>query len=364
MKTLIVTDLHIGEFTHGFIDPETGHNSRLIDVYRRFNKIRKYCIKNNIDTIVIPGDIYDLKTPKNLIRKTFAQIVKKTIQKKLKLIIMIGNHDISSSTGHALAEMEELSGIIDGLTIISTPKVMRLGDVDFMFLPWNPFNTREDNHNELLELSKQIKRKSVLIGHFATNKNTYGITDDEEILDFDYVKSLNFNAVFLGHLHKHCQLDKNMWHIGSFTRTSFNEEDEVKQVVEFDNDNCTYEFIEFDDRKFKTFTYQDNFEQFEYEIENTDLSELVTRIQIKIKENDLKYEKIDQLINFVKENSWKYVGTIKDIVKVENSSFTMTEKTTPKDAFKIYLEENTEFFGDLKTECYQEGLKILESLKG
>jgi len=360
MKSIIVTDLHTGEFSHGFVDPKTGYNSRLLDVYRRFNKLIKYCINNNIQNIIIAGDIYDLKTPKNLIREIFATIVNKTISNKLKLYVLIGNHDISSSSGHALAEMEKLSSLIDGLTIISKPQKIVIGGIDFLFHPFNPFNKQEDNHNELMVLSGS-KNRSVLIGHFATNKNTYVVDEDEKekLIDFDFLKSCKFDMVFLGHIHNHYKLDDHIWHIGSFTRTSFNEENECKYIVEFDHNNFMYEFIEFDDRKFKTFVYDNNIEFFEKEILHTNLADLVTRFTITMDENDINHEKIDKLQSYVKEKSWNFIGTVKKIIK-KNNTFTMTEKTSPVDAFKIYCNENRDSIGeDYFDDCIKNGLMLL-----
>jgi DNA repair exonuclease SbcCD nuclease subunit len=357
VKSIIVSDLHIGEFSHGFVDSESGYNTRLLDVYKRFNRLIKYCVKNGIKNIIIPGDVYDLKTPKNLIREIFATIVTKTISNKLKLYVLLGNHDYSSSSGHALSEMEQLSLLIDGLTIISEPKKIDIDGVDFIFHPFNPFNTKEDNEAELIELAKQKTKKSVLIGHFSTDKN---LAIDEKSLDYNILKSLNFDIVFLGHIHENIQLDEHIWHVGSFTRTSFNEEVECKSVVEFDHRNFTYEFIEFDDRKFKTFVYQNDIEKFENEILSTDLSELVTRIDVSIDENDIANDKIDELTTYVKENSWNFCGIVKDI-KRDINTFTMTERTTPVDAFKTYCDENKDIIGsEFFKECIKQGLLLLE----
>jgi len=365
MKSLFTTDLHTGEFSHGFID-ESGLNSRLIDITNRFNKLVKYCKKNCISHLIIGGDIYDIKTPKNLIRKIFASLVKTAVENDLSLILLIGNHDISSSTGHALVELEELSSAIKGLTIISTPQIIEIGNVEIAFFPWNPFNNQQQNHEQLQLLADKITKRSILLGHFATNKNAYNELEKQENIDFEFLKSLEFDIVFLGHIHKRDQLAENIWHISSFTRTSFNEENEMKYVVEFDHDSFDYEFIEFDDRQFKTFSYDSSkdFELFKQQIENEDLSELVTRMHVTIAENDINHDEIDRLVGLVKEKSWKFSGIVKDIIKTANASFSISEKTTPEVAFKMYCEENSDMLGAAYNDCLKEGIAILNDVRG
>ena len=350
MKTIIIADLHIGEFIHGFVDSDTSLNSRLLDIFKRFNTLIKYCVKNDVSNIIIAGDVYDMKVPKNLIRKNFAKLVNTTIEKEIMLYILIGNHDISSSSGHALVEMEELS--IPGLTIISKPQTINIGNVDFSFYPWNPFNNQEINHTELIKLKTD---KTVLIGHFSTTKTMI----EPNNVDFIFLKDLSFDLVLLGHIHQYTELAQNIYHISSFTRTDFNEEKDMQYIVEFDHESFSHEFVEFPDRVFKTFVYDNNFSNFKKEIEKTDLSRMITRIKVVIEENDEKHDEIDKLCLYVKQKSWKFNGVIKDIVRL-NNSFTLTEKITPKIAFKIYCEENADMIGEKYLEdCYNTGINIL-----
>jgi len=353
MKSVIVSDLHIGELSHGFVDSDTSLNSRMLDIFKRFNTLIKHCLKNDISNIIIAGDVYDLKTPKNLIRKNFAKLVNKTIKAGIKLYILIGNHDISSTSGHALVEMEELE--IKGLMIISTPQTISIDNVDFSFFPWNPFSNQDLNHSELIKLKTD---KTVLIGHFSTTKTMI----EPNNVDFVFLKSLNFDLVFLGHIHKYEELASGIYHISSFTRTDFNEEDEMQYIVEFDHDTFEYDFVEFPDRVFQTFSYDNNisFLKFKNDIEKADLSKKITRMHVVIEENDELHDEIDKLTVYVKNNSWKFYGITKDIIQL-NNSFTLTEKVTPNIAFKIYCEENIDSIGERYfKDCYNAGIEILQ----
>jgi exonuclease SbcD len=121
MKTLIVSDPHFGEFSHGFVDAESGLNSRLLDIQKVFENVINYAIENGIDNIIIEGDIYDIKNPGNFIRSMFVSLVSKIIEADIKLYIITGNHDQRSSfiISNSLSELKAISS-----NLIPTLKVI------------------------------------------------------------------------------------------------------------------------------------------------------------------------------------------------------------------------------------------------
>jgi len=384
MKSIIVSDLHAGELSHGSIDPETGYNTRLLDTKRILEEVVEYSIKHNIENIIIAGDIYNIKNPKNFVRFVFASVITKAVRANKKVYIITGNHDQTSSHygGHSLSEMQKMSAIIDNLKIISYPEIIKVGNIQFGFFPYvnkgecgilddSTFN--DWNKEQLLKMSKELDKeyKSILICHLETDKSLVHVYEETlgNVIELSFLKKLKFNLIFSGHIHKKQQLSKNIYHIGSMVKTSFNEEGEEKYFAVVNHDDLHIEFIKTNDREFKTFKIDlsestKKLAAFIRKIKNTDVSEMITRLVVKVNADDLEsIETMNEVYEDLFKRSWKCVGKEEEIVREDMESTKISDKHAPSDALKTFILENKEMFGDDSEACKKEGLSIIEEVK-
>lgn len=86
MNILHTSDLHLGKMLENF--------SRLPEQEQFFHELEIICDNEDIDIILIAGDVYDVKNPKALAEKLFYNSLKKLSKNGQRLIIIIaGNHD-------------------------------------------------------------------------------------------------------------------------------------------------------------------------------------------------------------------------------------------------------------------------------
>lgn len=86
MNILHTSDLHLGKSLEGV--------SRLFEQERFFDELINICDTEEIDIILIAGDVYDTKNPKALAEKLFYKALKTLSKDGERLIIIIaGNHD-------------------------------------------------------------------------------------------------------------------------------------------------------------------------------------------------------------------------------------------------------------------------------
>jgi len=373
MSTLVLTDPHFGEYSHGFIDRETGLNSRLLDIKGIFERIIHYAKENKVKRIVVAGDSYDVKNPKNFIRALFADSVTEALKSDIEIYVMTGNHDMTQSagTGHSLSEMEMYAKVIPNLTVISTPTILNWDNTDWVFFPHvnrgdHGILARDDikewNKTKIKELSAKVDSNSVLIGHFSTDASC---EVDKQAIEIGFLQGLNFGLILLGHIHKQQKLTDKIYHIGSMARTDFHEEKSKKYFAIINNLDISFEEIH--DREFKTFNLNLNknitkFKVYDQSIRKLDLSKVVTRLIVTIKEEDESKVEIDALEDYIRDTSWKFTGTVKNIIQGDVDETFMDNDQSPLQLFEVYVNENPTFFGTDSEFCLNKGTTILESL--
>lgn len=379
LKSLIVSDSHFGEYHHGFIDPKSGFNSRLLDIYDVFSSVADYARKNDIKHIFIAGDVYDQKNPKNYIRYMFGSIVAKLLLSNINVYILTGNHDQTSSKigSNALSELKAISKVLSNLIVIDKPTLKTIDNIQFILFPRvNRSEIQGDVKSyietELTHFCDSLQDQyTFLIGHFSTDKTQLGPEEqDEYVIALDVLKSLPIDFTILGHIHRMQKLTPTIYHVGSMVRTDFNEENEQKYFFVLNHNEYKVKFIKIQDREFKTLSIDlttdvTRFDQFFEQIKVMNLSDCITRLCIRYNESDDDGLPLTELIDYLTKNSWKYTGIIRDIVRTTQSRQSeITEQFSAKEAFLTYINENKEYFGDYTSECLSEGQKILNSVRG
>ena len=392
MKLVIVSDPHIGDYSFGKTDSQTGLNLRLLDFLNNLDQTVDFAIEKKVNAYLVAGDIYRVKHPNSKIRKQFVPRIKKLIQNGIRVILLTGNHDMTTSAdgAHALSEMEELCELIDELEVYSKVKTIKIDDTELYLLPFvnrsvekllteeafvNFQNVKIKEFNELTQKSKA--KYKLFFGHFGTDQSVIGSSFDldmsanenENMIKLSVFDKGDWTKVYLGHIHKQQELNSIVRHVGSLGRVDFSEEKENKGFYYYENGND--EFVEVEDRQFKTFklnlTEDDckkKLDQFFKKIKDQNLQNTIVRIKSDVRQTYLKTLGLEEIESYLRENTWHSLGFVLNIVNEESKpDQEITTSDTPDDALKKHIEMHPERFSGIEDKAFKIGIELLTLVK-
>lgn len=221
MKLLLTCDLH----------NKKGLTSRLILDYLDY--LQDYYHKNNIDKIVIMGDIFNKNS--NIKTEIFVPFFLKFLEMKesgVEFIFIIGNHDVYNKDYDTLIDtFSPLGKVVKGYEEI---------DLDGKVGGFLSYTNREED----LPTSKEAQWlfTHLSIANFSFD-NSYHATEKhafkEELFE-------DYSLVFTGHFHRH-QYRKNIVYVGSPIQLYRGEINQDKGFVIFDTDSEKWEFVEYNE---------------------------------------------------------------------------------------------------------------------
>lgn len=393
MKAIVVSDTHIGDYPYGKTDPETGLNTRLLDFLDNFDQTIEFAITKKANVFIIVGDIYRVKHPSSKIRKQFAAKLAKIIQANIKVILMTGNHDMTTSSdgAHAMSEMEELSPLIDQLTVVSSPSVI---DIDNTRLYCLPFVNRGEQElltpEDFLKFQKQKIQEfndiddseevyySLFFGHFGTDKSEVGNSFDLDMSSNEFENMIQLSdfgkkwtKIYLGHIHKHQEFNNVARHVGSIGKVDFSEEDEQKGFYFYEDGHD--EFIPIKDREFKTFQLnlkdeqcKEQLNKFYKDIQKIDLSNSIVRIKVNVIQTYYPLVKFDKIESYLRTNCWHFTSVDINVIAKEDINENIEKITStdlPTEALKKYVEKHPDRYKGIEEKVITKGHEILTIVK-
>ena len=221
MKLLLTGDLH----------NKSGINSQLVLDYLDY--LQEYYFNNNIDYIIIMGDIFNKNS--NIKTDIFVPFFLKFWEMKqsgINFIFIVGNHDIYNKDydtlidtftplGKVIKEYEEIE--LDGKVCGFLPYAMKEEQ-----LP-------ENKDAQWLFTHLSIANFSFDNAYHATEKHAFR----EELFE-------DYSLVFTGHFHRH-QYRKNIIYVGSPIQLYRGEIGQNKGFIVLDTNTENWEFIEYTD---------------------------------------------------------------------------------------------------------------------
>ncbi len=187
MKIAITADIHL--------QTEKTYPER----YNALVNILDQMIAENIDNIIIAGDLFDTRTQNYTV---FDELCKKKKYKKIKFYVIPGNHDPVISPKYFTA---------DNIKIINSPKILSIEEtpINCFFIPY----ILDKSMGEIIaEYKETLPETWVLIGHGdylsgIRDINPYepGIYMPLSRKDIEYYEP---SRVILGHTHKGINLGK------------------------------------------------------------------------------------------------------------------------------------------------------------
>lgn len=235
MKILHTSDLHIG---HNFSGIDRS------DEFEKFFEFLKQTIKKeNIDLLIVSGDIFDVYFPSNSALKQYYDFLASV---DIKTIIVGGNHD-SANTLKAPKELlksmniEVISGDSDDYL-----KIIELDDVVVVavsFLREGILRKIDENlsvaiksiYQNALKEAKKYGKKVIATGHLTAYGSVLG--DSEREIYIGNLESIGsdifegYDYVALGHIHKPQKIKENIYYSGSPLSLSFTENYQKSMII-------------------------------------------------------------------------------------------------------------------------------------
>ncbi len=311
IKVLHTADIHIGIENYGYINPNTGLNTRMEDFLRSFDIIIDHAINNNFDLVIFAGDAFKVQSPNSTQQREFAKRVYRLALAKIPTILLAGNHDLSNRYGEATS-MDIYSALkIDYVYVVEKPQFLNIetknGIVQIIAIPYvskSALLTNEDYRSKTVEevekiltgridelITSQILKADqalpiILTFHVGIDQATIGAEKDLMVgksfsIPLSVVSRKELDYVALGHIHKFQVLCPKppVIYSGSIERVDFGEEKEDKgfMVIDLERRNTTFEFIKLPARTFITI----NVDVTESEDPNHDIVEAIKKKNLK-----------------------------------------------------------------------------------
>ena len=255
MRFLHTADWHIGKKLAGY--------ELLADQRGIFAQLVQVALDQQVDAIVVAGDLYDRALPNEaavtMVNQMLFELNRTT---QLPTLVISGNHDsaVRLGTGRDWFQTTDLF-MNTQLDQAFTPIV--LGNTQFFLLPYfEPFAARDyfkddqlTNINLAMQpvVAKMVDQfdptlKHVLVGHFFAAGSEH--SDSETLVNVGGLDAVAvgdlapFDYVALGHLHNRHALQANkIQYAGSLLKFSVSEANQEKGVYIVDTDTMTREFV-------------------------------------------------------------------------------------------------------------------------
>lgn len=283
MKILHTADIHLGELKGPIID---GENARMMDTVRCMNFIEGKALEEDVDIIVISGDLFNkskLWADEMLKEITIATSWLRTLCSIAPTVLMwgTGNHDSMAAFGN-IKRMN-----IDNLIVVTDPQLLtvytKVGEIQVAAVPGMdkgffrelyPGMDMEDENkaisqalgNVILGISADANKDIplILMSHYTVMGSTTGngealFMNSDIIIPTEALEASNYDLVCLGHIHKAQSISncgRPVYYCGPPNAISFNEEGQRKgfYIHDFDDESMQLNsrFINTPSREFVT----------------------------------------------------------------------------------------------------------------
>ena len=242
MKFMHLADIHIGKRVNEFPMIE---NQRVI-----LKQIIELAVSQNVDGIILAGDIYDKTIPSVEAIELFEEFIEELVSLTIPAYIVSGNHDsverlsvfsnLIAKNGIHIAKSYNgtIEPVINGNVAIWLLPFIRPADVR-RFYPDIEIGSYQDAVKKVVESFELDKsRVNILVAHqFVTANGKSPETSDSETSSLgtldsvDYSVFKDFDYVALGHIHKPQSMGrKEVRYCGSPLKYSFSEVNQNKSI--------------------------------------------------------------------------------------------------------------------------------------
>lgn len=333
MKILIFSDLHI--------HPHKRSTERLDDCITALDWIFKTALDQKIKNIVFLGDLFHDRQKIDVLtyQKTFEIFEKYLCNNDLKLVLLLGNHDLWHYQKLDVSSVNPLRNL-PGIKIVNKPCVEEISDGTedfyFGFLPYthNPIEDLKEIEKEWK--CKNTEQKKVLGGHISVDGAVwnvkYNTVSDVTIEhDGDMVRVgpeifKKWDKIFLGHYHAEQKLNEKVEYVGSPLQLSFGEAFQKKHILIFNTFDLSSEYIENDFSPKHFIIKEDEIEKYPLEgnFIRLEVEDIASRQMSEVRQNLVESLKVSSLE--IKQIPKKEDHVVKDAKAILYKEEEMIEK--------------------------------------
>jgi exonuclease SbcD len=393
---------------YGRTDAKSGLNQRVIDFLRSLDFLVKTAIERDVALVVFAGDAFRNQKPSPTLQREFARAVRKLTKADIKVLLLVGNHDLPNldKQAHALAIYDALE--VDDVYVARTAEFFLIetkqGPVQVAALPHFSRSKLiaslkeqdiEYKDKTLTELNDLMARTvemfidglaarvdpaipAILTAHASLstaavgNENRTILAGNELTITPSALQRPEFDYVALGHIHKFQDLSRGAYphlvYSGSIDRVDFGEEKEDKGfcLVDAVRGATTYEFVTTPARRFVTIDVDCVSEDPTAEVcvacGAEDLSESVVRVRVKVPAHLKEQVKKDEILAALSGAyfvAYVTVETVGEDVRTRNPN--LTEAQTPVAALAEFIKTRDDLL-EQSDELMEYGSKLVEEL--
>lgn len=240
MRILHTGDWHIGRKMNGL--------DLIEDQVHILKQLQEAILDNQIDTVVVAGDIFDRVNPsQNALKLANDTLYKINIELGKNLIVISGNHDSRERVNYG-SEWFRATDFYINTDLAKVGEAVSFDDVDFYLVPHvevlegrvffddDTIQSHEDVYKKIVEKIKEnmnTEKTNVLVGHLYLNGSIE--SDSERPLSMGLSEAVSadvfsdFDYTLLGHLHHPFAVDhETAFYSGSLLKYSFSEANQPK----------------------------------------------------------------------------------------------------------------------------------------
>lgn len=249
---IITADFHFHSFK-AFADKKSEMNSRLANTINVAKQILLYAIEHEEKQIILVGDTFETKNLVEAITNNhFSDWVNECKENSIDVIILVGNHDISSLGDERVTLLHPLK-YFENVTLINEPTMIPFQNGTLSFVPFrrNQDVCREMINNVCAQAKKhnegfQDEQINFLFYHGAVLNakiSNREFLDAAAALDVSDLKPDFFDQVFMGHFHKHQKVAENVRYVGSPLHHDLHDAGDPKGFYHYDVEQNKLKFV-------------------------------------------------------------------------------------------------------------------------
>lgn len=257
MKILHTSDWHLGASEQNFSLKE--------DQIFFIEKICEVIKNENIDVVIVAGDIYDRSVVSSESIKLYDMAMEKMCNDlSADVILVAGNHDSADRLENCNTLLEKAGLYIEG-ALSKEPKIISYDDTEIFLLPWfteekvkTLFPEEKENIKSLTDAYQLVLdkmracftkgKKHIAVSHSFISNSETSTSDRAAVIGFAMQVPVSvfegFDYVALGHIHKMQDVGDNARYSGTPMPYSFgNEETQEKSVTVIDTENMSIKTV-------------------------------------------------------------------------------------------------------------------------
>ncbi len=231
MKFAFIADLHLSRYGQDKLEDETNLPERLHSIKNALYEVGEYCYENDINTMIIGGDIYHNKS---IIYAIAQEIMLNFFEQyqDLEIIVIDGNHDLAGKGTEAISALRPIENCSNIEWITRSPS----GNSDLMYIPYS---------HDIVQRVKSNTSK-ILVSHFGLSEGV--LNSGMSIISDISISNLvgKYELVLLGHYHKPQEIirdDIRIYYVGSLIQLDWGEKGEEKRFLVVDTDTLHVDSI-------------------------------------------------------------------------------------------------------------------------